>query len=240
LPIFDLLARCLPGLTIAQIDELALGLVVGLPGEAFLDVMTIFVRSVDDVYFNDTALGDAEAVHIRTRLARRLLRSREWEWQRRDLTDLITSHLGSAIAALLFNDFGYSQPAKCYLLPKGIDRLGPFLPLLQELAERGPFLFIATTLLNLLEVSPRPSHLELVRSAAKSWLVAHPDSEKFWIGRAIGSRVCSVIEAILALDPKLFAPCQQARQEIDVLLGRLVHLGVSQAHRLEGALREIQ
>jgi hypothetical protein len=64
---FNLLARCLPGLTIPQIDDLALGLIVGLPGEAFLDVMTIFLRCFDDVYFNGTALDDASAVNFARR-----------------------------------------------------------------------------------------------------------------------------------------------------------------------------
>ena len=155
---FNLWAHCLPGLTIPQIDRLALDVVLALPGEAFLDVTTIFVRSVDDVYFNSVGLGDAEAVHIRATLAGRLLKSRQWEWQRRDLSDSITSHLGPAIAALLFNDFGHFQPTKCYLLPKGIDRLEPFLPLLRTLAKT-PFLFMATTLLNLLEVSPQPAQV---------------------------------------------------------------------------------
>ena len=54
---FDLLAQCLPGLTVPEIDEMALGLILKLPGEAFLDVMTIFLRSVDNVYFNGGALG---------------------------------------------------------------------------------------------------------------------------------------------------------------------------------------
>jgi hypothetical protein len=57
---FNLVALCLPGLTISQIDELALAPILELPGEAFLDVMTIFLRSVDDVYFNGKALGDAD------------------------------------------------------------------------------------------------------------------------------------------------------------------------------------
>src|SRR5207247_6016347 len=114
---FKLLAHCLPVLTISQIDELAVGPVVGLPGEAFLDVLTIFVRNVDAVYFNGTDLGEAEVVHIRATLARHLMRSRQWIWQRRELSDSITTHLGPAIAAILFNDFGHFQPATCYLLP---------------------------------------------------------------------------------------------------------------------------
>jgi hypothetical protein len=237
---FDLLARCLPGLTVSEIDELALGLILGLPGEAFLDVMTIFLRSVDNVYFTGTALGDTEAVHIRTALARRLMTSRQWEWQRRDLSDSITTHLGPAIASLAFNDFGHFQPAKSYLLPKGIDRLPPFIPLLTELAESGPFLFVAMVLLNLLEVSPRTDHLGLVCAAAQKWMFAHSESREFWVGAAIGRRVCAVLTAILALDPKLFATDQPVRREIDALLGKLIRLGVAEAHRLEEALGNVR
>lgn len=235
---FDLLARCLPGLTVPEIDDIALNLILNLPGEAFLDVMTIFLRSVDNVYFNGTALGDSEAVHIRMTLARRLITSRQWEWQRRDLSDSITTHLGPAIATLAFNDFGHFQPAKSYLFEKGIDRLPPFLPLLSELAKGGPFLFVATVLLNLLEVSPRPAHLGLICAAAQEWMAAHSDSREFWVGHAIGRRVCSLLSAILALDPKRFATDQPARREIDALLGKLIRLGVAEGHGLEEALRQ--
>jgi hypothetical protein len=236
---YNLLAHCLAGLTIPQIKELALRPILGVPGEAFLDVTAIFVRSVDDVYFNGTDLGEVEAAHIRTTLARRLMTTRLWEWQRRELSDSIVTHLARGLAVLLFNDNGDFLPAKCYLLEKGIDRLPPFLPLLQELAERGPFLFMATTLLNLLEVSPRPAHLPLTCAAAKSWLAAHPGDKEFWIDQAIGRRVCLVIEAIMRLAPNSFLPDQPARREIDEVLGKLIRLGVAEAHRLEKALREI-
>jgi hypothetical protein len=237
---FSLMGSCIAGLTIPQIDELALRLIIGLPGEAFLDVTTIFVRSVDNVYFSGSGLGDVEAVHLRTTLARRLMTSRLWEWQCRKLSDSILSHLGRGLAALFFNDDGKFLPAKCYLLEKGIDRLPPFLPLLQELAESGPFLFLATTLLNLLEVSPRPAHWPLIFAAAKSWLAAHPDDKEFWVGQAIGRRVCLVTEAILRLAPKSFATDQPARREVNDVLGKLIRLGVAEAHRLEKAFREIK
>ena len=69
---------------------------------------------------------------------------------------------------------------------------------------------------------------------------AHADDSEFWIGRAIGRRVCSVIEATLTLAPNSFAPDQPGRREIDDVLGKWIRLGVAEAHRLEKALREIQ
>ena len=238
---FNLLARCLPGLTLPQIDELALGLVLKLPGEAFMDVMTVFVRSVDDVYFSGTSLGDAEAVHIRTTLAHRLMTSRQWQWQLHELSDRITTHLGPAIAGLVFNNYGpLGVPAKCYLLPKGIDRLGPFLPLLRLLGESGPFLFLVMTLLNLLEVSPMPAHLDLICAVVKNWLTAHPGSREFWIGYEVGRRVCALLTAILAQAPRSFAPDKPARRDVDDFLGKLIRLGVAEAHQLEEIIRQVQ
>jgi hypothetical protein len=69
---------------------------------------------------------------------------------------------------------------------------------------------------------------------------AHPDSREFWVGHAIGRRVCAKLSAILTLDPKLFATDQPKRREIDALLGKLIRLGVAEGHGLEEAVRQIQ
>ncbi len=237
---FDLLAHCLPGLMPAQFDEIALGPILGLPEEAFLDIMAIFLRSVDAVYFSDLGLREAQAVHVRTALARRLMETREWKSQSRDRSTSISTRLGPAIAAIFFSEYATFVPARCYLLKKGIDRLGPFLPVLGEVVPRGTFLFVAMTLLNLLEVSPRPEHLPLIVAAGKFWFAAHSDDKEFWIERAIGRRVCSVIEAILALDTTGRGQDQTARTEIESFVAGLIRLGVAEAHRLEDALRQIR
>ena len=237
---FKLLAHCLPGLTAAQIDETALALILGLPDEAFFDVMTIFLHSVDAVYFSDLGLQEAQGMHVRTVLARRLIETRQWTWQSRDRSTSISTRLGPAIAVMFFNEYATFVPAKCYLLEKGIDRLGPFLPILGEVAQVGAFLFLAVTLLNLLEVSPRPEQLPLIVAVAKVWFATHPEDKEFWIEHAVGRRVCSVIEAIVALDPKSFGHNQAARTEIEGFLTGLIRLGVAEAHRLEHALGQIK
>jgi hypothetical protein len=233
---FGVLARCLPGLTTAEIGAIGLDLILGLFGEAFLDAMAIFLRQVDTVYFSDAGLQEAQAVHIRTVLARKLMKSRDWEWQRRERSDSITVHLGPAVAVILFNDYGSLEPAKCYLHPKGIERIDPFLPLLREVAETGTFVFVTIALLNLLEVAPQPSHLPLILAASRVWLMNHPDDRVFWIDHAIGRRLCSIIGAILANDPIPFASGQPTRLEIDALLTALVPIGVPEAYGLEEAL----
>lgn len=234
---YKLLACCLPGLTSERVDEMAVAPITRLPEEAFLDVMTVFLRSVDVVYFNDGGLQEAQAVHIRSALAKRLMKTRKWKWQCRDRSKSIIMQLGPAVAVLLFNDYWSIQPPQCYLYEKGIERLDPFLSILKEVAERGPFLFLATGLLNLLEVAPRRTHLPLIIAAGKVWLTGNPDDRAFWIDYGIGCRLCSAIDAVLALDPELFDPDQPSRNDIDSLLTGLVRLGVPEAHRLEEALR---
>jgi hypothetical protein len=57
---------------------------------------------------------------------------------------------------VLFNDYcTFQPPPECYLNAKGVEQLGPFLPLLKEIAESAHFLLAVIALLNLLEVAPR-------------------------------------------------------------------------------------
>jgi hypothetical protein len=238
---FGLLAHCLPGLSISEIDSIGLDAVLGLPDDAFLDVMTTFLRKIDSVYFRDLGMQDAQAVHIRTALAKKMMTTRDWRWKLRERSSSISTRLGPAVAVHFFNDFGgFREPPKCYLLEKGVERLGPFLPLLGELSESGPFLFAAATLLNLLEVSPKPAHLPLIVRAAKTWFSNHQGDTEFWIDNGIGRRLCVLIEAILRLDPSLAGHAQTARKEIEGFLGVLIGMGIADANRLEEALRNIQ
>jgi len=147
---------------------------------------------------------------------------------------------GPTMAVVLFNDhWNFQPPSMCYLNPNGIDRHGPFIPLLKEVAESAHFLLAIIALLNLLEVAPRAAHLPVIVAAGKGWLAAHPENKDFWIDRGIGRRLCSLMETIFASDPKPFGLDQPLRQDIDALLTSLVRLGVAEAHRLEESFRLI-
>jgi hypothetical protein len=237
---FVLLAYCLPGLTSAQVNEVALTPVTGLPDEAFFDVTTAFLRGVDSVYFHDFALQDTQAVQVRAALLKRIMTTRAWKRHVRERSTSTEIHFGPAMAVVLFNDhWTFGPPPECYLNPKGIDHLGPFLPLLKEVAESAHFLLAVIALLNLLEVAPRTAHLPVIVAAGKGWLTAHPDNKDFWIDQGIGRRLCFLMQAILASDPKPFGLDQPLRKDIDALLGSLVRMGVAEAHRLEESFRLI-
>ena len=236
---FKLLAYCLPGLTSAQIDEVALTPITRLPERAFFDVTAGFLRNFDAVYFNDSAIGDTQAVQVRSSLLKRFLTTNVWKWHVRERSTSTAFHFAPAVATFLFNDYSNFQPPNCYLTPIGIDRLGPFLPLLAEVAEGAQFLLAVIVLLNLFEVAPRAEQLPLIVAAGKGWLAAHPDDRDFWIDQGFGRRLCSLMETIFASDPKPFGLDRPLRQDIDALLTSLVRMGVAEAHRLEEGLRAI-
>lgn len=236
---FKLLAYCLPGLTSAQIDEVALTPITGLPERAFFDVTAGFLRNVDAVYFNDSTISETQAVHVRSNLFKRLLTTSLWKWHVSERSTRTAFHLAPAVSRFVFNDYSNFQPPNCYLTPIGIDRLAPFLPLLAEFAEEAQFLLAVIVLLNLLEVAPRAEHVPVIVAAGKGWLAAHPDDRDFWIDHDFGRRLCSLMDAIRSHDPTPFRPGQPSRKDIDALLSNLVRVGVAEAHRLEESLRLI-
>ncbi len=233
---FDLLARCLPALALPEIEQLALAPISSLPDKQFFDIVTQFLRSVDFVYFNDCGLQETIAISIRSALANRLMASSGWKRLRGSRSASIETHIGPAIAILFFNDYGFAQSAKCYLLPKGFDRLDTFLPVLEKLVENGPSQFVALVTLNLLEVSPRRAHLAFIVAAAKTWLESYPGDSVFWVDHGFGHRVCAWIEQVWHQEPALFDTDNAVRFDVDRLLAALVSSGVADARRLEEAL----
>jgi hypothetical protein len=233
----DTLANCLPVLTPAEVDELALDPIRSLPEESFLDAMATFIRDVDGGFFNDRGLSSETAVHIRSALAERLKETSRWRNMVRNPSTSIEMHLGPAAGAVFFNSQGFGQAAAAYLYPKAIDRLGPFLPLLERLASDAPSPFVAIVALNLLEVAPRTEHATLLVRAAKTWVVAFPDDTDFWINHGIGRRVSALIDTILVKSNALFGVHSSLRSDVHTVLAAMVRVGVPEATRSE---REIE
>jgi len=233
---FDLMAHCLPGMGLTEIEEFALQLINSLPDEAFFDAVTEFLRSVDDVYFNERGIEERVAVSIRLALANRMMASRGWKRLAGSRSTSIEIHIGPAIAVLFFNEHSFVQSAKCYLFEKGIDRIDPFLSTLVKLVTSGASYFVAIVTLNLLEVSPRPAHLPFMVEAAKTWMENYPDDCEFWVDHDIGHRICLWIENVRRQDTNLLNADKAVRLDVDRLLAALVSLGVAAARRLEEVL----
>jgi hypothetical protein len=204
-----------------------------LPDEKFLDVFAMFVVAVDRVFFNGRGPATEEAVRIRSVLAERLVETGGWRRMVRHASTSIEMHLGPAAGAMFFNQHGFMHPPAAYLLPKGIDRLAAFLPLLERVAKEAPCAFVAIVTLNLLEVAPRIEHAPMLVTAAKSWLAAFPDDNDFWVDQGIGRRICNLLDVVLAGTDALFDAERRLRRDVDAILAALVRSGVAEAARLE-------
>lgn len=236
---FAAVARCVVDLSTPEANELAVRHIVALPDRNFYDVLVEFLRSMDAVYFEGDNIPTQVAVDIRSVLADHMLTTRGWERLSgtRDLS--IEMHIGPAIAVLFFNDHMYGQGSKCYLLEKGVERVGPFLPVLSKLVSKGPSPFVALILLNLFEVAPLVDQLDVLVEAGGAWIKAYPDFRQLWIDHGVGRRWCLVMEAIRAHSPASFSKIAPQRPAIDTLVASLIALGVPEATWLEEELSKI-
>jgi hypothetical protein len=235
---YELLARCVPGLALSDIDQLALVPISSLPDQSFFDVLPTFLRSSDIAYFNDQVLGESVAVSIRSTVADRLMASAGWKWLRGQRGSSIERHIGPAISVLFLNDSGIGQAPRCYLPSVCIDRLPAFLTVLEKLVKSGPSLFVAVATLNLVEVSQRPAHLNFLTTSAKIWMQSYPKDTEFWVDYAIGKRVCLWVEEVLRQEPTFLDTADAVKCDVEELLAALVNLGVPEARRLEKLLNK--
>ena len=236
---FATVARCVVGLSAPEATELAVRHIVALPDRNFYDVLVDFLRSIDAAYFEGDNILTQVAVDIRSALADHMLTTRGWGRLSRSRDLSIEMHIGPAIAVLFFNDHMYGQGSKCYLFEKGVERVGPFLPILGKLVSKGPSLFVALILLNLLEVSPRAEQLGVLVEAGSALLEVYPEFRQLWIDHGVGRRWCLLMEAIRARSPTSFSNSTLLRPAIDTLVAALIALGVPEATRLEEELSKL-
>lgn len=236
---FAAVARCVVGLSTPEATELAVRHIVALPDRNFYDVLVDFLRSIDAVYFDGDNIPTQVAVDIRSALADHMLTRRGWERLSRTRDLSIELHIAPAIAVLFFNDHLFGYGSKCYLLEKGVERVGPFLPVLGKLVSKGPSPFVALVLLNLLEVAPRAEQLALLVEAGGAWIEAYPDFRQLWIDHGVGRRWCLLVEALRARSPTSFSNNVPLRPAIDTLVASLIALGVPEAMWLEEELGKL-
>jgi hypothetical protein len=234
---FRLAGLCVSGLSLAEIDNIALRNILSLPDEPFLEAAMHFLHGIDEIYFEHHGLDDASAVSIRLVLSDRLMTTSAWRRLSGDCSGRVERDLGAAVATFFFNDYSiFEKQSRCYLLLKAGERIDPFIPVLCKLVEGGPSVFIATVLLNLLDVVPRQAWLPLMISAGNIWMSACKDDRTFWIDYDIGRRVCVWVDRIRLQQQEAFATGQPLRDDLDRLLASLVRLGIPEANQLEAAL----
>lgn len=209
---------------------------VAVPDESFFDIASDLVPAIDRLYFNGAGLDLDSALKLRALIADRLVAASGWQWSR-DTSELsVEMHIGPAIAALFFNRYNSFGGASCYLRAGGIDQVDPFLPELTRLVDEGPVPFCGILTMNLLEVSPRPGHLNFLLSSVRTWLQRQPTNTHLWVDSGLGARVAVWLEKAFGIDTALGSASHPSKPQIDDVLARLVQAGVAQAHRVETLL----
>lgn len=206
--------------------------VTDLPDAPFAEVAQTVQHAADVLYFNHTSRAPERPVALREKLVTRLMTLSRWRSIRDPSKARIDLDSGGVIGQMLFNTYAPMTGTHSYLLPTVFDRVDPFLPILRPMLPGGPTVFIAHCTMNLLLVAPRSRHLGFLLDAVEAWF-GRTTSPELWIAAGVGGRVMQWFEACVVEDPGLLEPGHPARTRIDRVLGRLVAVGVAEAHDLE-------
>jgi hypothetical protein len=218
--------------------ERMVGLLEGLPDQPFCDVAESVVHAADVWFFNNPDRSAERPIRIRTRLGDRVRALRRWNWNF-DPGDLsIDYDTGGVVAKLFMNTHNPFVGTTSYLVPGVFDRIDPLLETLRPLLPGGPTTFVALCTMNTLMVAPRARHADFVVSALEAWLERLQSDPTMWIELGIGRRAVEWLLAASSEEPGLLTPDHLLRGRIDAVLGRLIALGVPEAHELERRIEE--
>jgi len=123
------------------------------------------------------------------------------------------------------------------VLERGIDRIGPFLPVLQELVVDNPSPHVGNMALLLLEVSPRPEQIKFLLACAETWMPIYKANSLFWRDYGFGKRWCLIVRKILTADATAFSENNPRRADLERILAYLVTEGIPEANQLEETLK---
>ncbi|MBC7951686.1 MAG: ATP-binding protein [Rhodospirillaceae bacterium] len=235
---FGLMAVCLPGLSIAEVDAFAIGLICDFKSpNVFLSVSARFLRSLDVIYLDTDNIDPVVAAHVRQRIAEALRRQYAWDRFARNRSDSMERNIGDTVSAFFFHVYnGGFTPPRCYLPPSRVFKSLPLLPTLQALAIEAPSLLIAVETMNMLEVAPGVGQLSFAIAAAKAWACQRQDDPVFWVDHAIGRRFCQYLKRLRVIEPACVLSDSPLRGDIDQILAALVRSGVPEAGRFETSL----
>ncbi|MCI5041050.1 MAG: AAA family ATPase [Donghicola eburneus] len=207
--------------------------IVELPDRSFCDVAETVIHAADVHYFNEPDRPSVRASALRQKMVARAIELNRWSWDRRRVELGIDLQTGPMIGTLLMNLHNPFSGAKSYLVPAVFDRVDPLLETLRPMISGGPTAFIALCMMNTLNVAPTARHLDFLLNAVETWLDATNGDRSMWHELGIGRKVAEWLKAAAVDDPSLYGQSHLSRSRIDAILGRLVSLGVSEAHELE-------
>jgi hypothetical protein len=212
--------------------EADLKLVTDLPDEPFGKVAQTVIHSADALYCNDPQRPAARPADLRARLAQRVMALHRWRYADDPASSRIDMQSGGIVAKIMLNTYNPFNGTQSYLPPLLFDRVDPLLPSMRPLLPGGPTAFVALCTMNLLLVETRARHLDFLLEATEAWF-GRTQAPGLWIDLGIGRKVVQWLEAAIIQEPGLLAPAHPLRARIDRALGRLVGVGVAEAHELE-------
>lgn len=212
--------------------EADLKLVTDLPDEPFGKVAQTVIHSADALYCNDPQRPAARPADLRARLAQRVMALHRWRYADDPASSRIDMQSGGIVAKIMLNTYNPFNGTQSYLPPVLFDRVDPLLPAMRPLLPGGPTAFVALCTMNLLLVATRTRHLDFLLEATEAWF-GRTQAPGLWIDLGIGRKVVQWLEAAIIQEPGLLAPPHPLRARIDRALGRLVGVGVAEAHELE-------
>ena len=207
--------------------------IIELPDQSFCDVTETLMHAADVTYFNEPDRPSDRAVALRRRLVTRTLALNRWAWDPRQGSLGIDIETGPTIGMLLMSLYNSFSATKTYLVPAVFDRVDPLLETVRPMMRGGPTAFIALCTMNTLNVAPTARHLDFLLFAVETWLEVTNGDRAMWNELGIGRKVAEWLKAAAVIDPSLYSQSHPSRSRIDAILGRLVSLGLSEAHELE-------
>lgn len=212
--------------------EADLKLVTDLPDEPFGKVAQAVIHSADALYFNDRARSAARPAELRTRLAQRVMALQRWKYADDPASSRIDMDSGGIVAKIMLSTYNPFNGTRSYLPAMLFDRVDPLLPALRPLLSGGPTAFVALCTMNLLLVATRARHLDFLLEATEAWF-GRTQAPGLWIDMGIGRKVVQWFEDAIVQESALLLSAHPLRARIDRTLGRLVSVGVAEAHELE-------
>lgn len=207
--------------------------VLELPDRSFCDVADTIIHAADVCYFNDRSHPVDRARNLREQLIKRTTTLRRWSWGNRPGDLQIDYNTGPVVAKLLMNIYNPFNGTQSYLVPAVFDRLDPLLDTLRPLLPGGPTAFVSLCTMNTLMVAPTSRHLDFILFAVEAWLAATRTDQSMWHVLGIGRKVTEWFDKAAVEDPSLLHSEHLQRMRIDAMLGRLVSLGIAEAHEIE-------
>lgn len=212
--------------------EADLKLVTDLPDRIFGEVAQTVIHSADTLYCNDPLRPAARPANLRARLAQRVMALHQWQYAHDPASSRIDMQIGGIVAKIMLNTYTPFNGTQSYLPLVLFDRVDPLLPSIRPLLPGGPTAFVALCMMNLLLVGTRARHLEFLLEATEAWF-SRTEAPGLWIELGIGHKVVQWLAAAIIKAPELLLPKHPMRARIDRMLGRLVNVGVAEAHELE-------